>query len=801
MDSQEFKAQGQEERPFQYQYRARDFAELPRGGAVDLEKYRLEVIWQARGIVRVVAGKKEEFSRDSTPAVSAEVKSPEVTYEKTDEKMELSGPDLTVTVCKSPFQINFYDKNDELIHADVPGSALGSRRDEFRACKELRTEERIYGLGEKTGFLDKKGKTYRMWNTDEASPHVPSTDPLYVSIPFYIGFKPEYSYGIFFDNSYPSSFDVADSRSGQLIYTCEGGNFDYYFYAGPELAEVVKKHTWLTGRHPLPPLWSLGYHQSRYSYYPESEVRELASRMEKENIPCDAIHLDIHYMDGFRVFTWDEQRFPDPKTLAEELSQSGINLINIIDPGVKKDPEYDVYREGIKEDYFLHRSDGEIYTGEVWPGKSVFPDFTREEVQEWWKELHENYLEQGVRGFWNDMNEPADFNERGTLPNDVLHENDGDADSHRRFHNLYALLEAKATRKAIREQREERPFVLSRAGFAGIQRQAAIWTGDNRSFWQHLEMNVPMLANLGMSGVGFCGSDVGGFSDDCSGELLARWTQLGALMPFFRNHTCIGTRAQEPWAFGEPFTSIIRRYIEFRYRLLPHIYSLFYLMSREGMPVWRPPVWHYPEDDRLHNINDQIMVGESMLAAPVCRPDCRERRVYLPEGGWYNYWTGDYYRGGQSWVMEAPLERMPLFIKENSVIFEDPDPDMQAPAGGFERLRFKLFPGRVESRDSTHLYLDDGISFDYQEGEYDLYEVQLVSRPGSFTMELEAVHAGFSDSPEKIELVCAGLEQPPEQIKLNGDEIGAEDYTLQKGKLTLFTEVKLPDGLKLELKI
>ena len=587
MNSQEFQ-EGKEssKNSFDYLYKVDEFEKIAGGGRVIFSEFIMEIIWQRPDIIRVVADKKNNFAKSSTPAVAGEKQDIDVKYSENEDSLELIGPSLQVKVMSSPFQILFYDQNEELIHADIPGSALGKRGKEIRCHKELRADEHIYGLGEKTGYLDKRGKTYTMWNTDEASPHVPSTDPLYVSIPYYIGFTPDKSYGIYFDNSYRSHFDVGKTQSEQLIYTAEGGKLDYYFYGGPEISDVVEQHTWLTGRNPLPPLWSLGYHQSRYSYYPDTEVKNIAERMRKENIPCDAIHLDIHYMDDFRVFTWDEQRFSNPAGLAENLQDKGINLITIIDPGVKEDPEYKVYQEGVENDYFCKFLTGEIYTGEVWPGDSVFPDFTETEVKNWWQQLHKDYFDLGIRGIWNDMNEPADFNERLTIPDEIIHKNDGDSGTHRRFHNLYALHEAEATNKAIKKYREERPFVLSRAGFAGIQRYAAVWTGDNRSFWQHLEMNVPMLANMGLSGAGFCGSDVGGFSDDCRGELLVRWTQLGSLMPFFRNHTCIGSRSQEPWAFGEPFTSINRQYIKFRYKLLPHIYNLFYEMSQTGAPVW-----------------------------------------------------------------------------------------------------------------------------------------------------------------------------------------------------------------------
>ncbi len=800
MNSQEFQGGSAQEREvsFDYLHEVKSFEETAGGARVSLADFTLEISWQKQGIIRLTAAADQNFDHSSTPAVVGEKRAVNVNYRQDEEGITLTGPQYQVRVMGSPLQILFYDEQEELIHADVPGGVLGKKDKKLRCRKELRPNERIYGLGEKTGYLDKRGKSYTMWNTDEARPHVPSTDPLYVSLPFFIGFKPKKTYGIYFDNSFRSHFDVGDTQAEQLIYTAEGGKLDYYFYGGPSIAEVVERHTWLTGRHPMPPLWSLGFHQSRYSYYSSEEVEEIAERMRKEDIPCDAIHLDIHYMDDFRVFTWDDRRFPKPADLAANLQEKGINLITIVDPGIKKDPEYEVYQQGIENDYFCNFLSGELYTGEVWPGDSVFPDFTEAEVREWWQELHEIYFASGIRGIWNDMNEPADFNERRTLPEEVYHKNDGDPGTHRRFHNLYALHEAKATRKAIKKYREERPFVLSRAGFAGIQRYSALWTGDNRSFWQHLEMNVPMLANMGLSGVGFCGSDVGGFSDDCRGELLTRWTQLGALMPFFRNHTCIGSRRQEPWAFGEPFTSINRQYIKFRYELLPHLYNLFYQMTQTGAPIWRPPVWHFPGDRQVHNLNDQIMIGSSLMAVPVCRPDQREKRVYLPAGGWYNFWTGEYFRGGQSWMMEAPLDTLPLFVRENSAVFLQQEPGKHVPKDGFGDLVMQVYPGRTDCKDRGELYLDDGISFKYEKGEYDLYSYELNTEDEIIEISIWPEQRGFAGAPEKIELAVSGLEQAPEKLSLNGETLTGKDFELKNGKIMLQIYLQQENFLKID---
>jgi len=772
---------------FHYPEKVISAEEIPGGLRINFTNHRLELLWYRSGVVRVIFADSSNFTRKTTPAVCREFVPDKlgegISYQEEASSVLVQGPESGVRVKLKPFSLNFLNGEGETIQADIPGRSAGWWRNQICCQKELRPEERIYGLGEKTGFLDKRGRSYTMWNTDAYEPHVPSTDPLYISIPLYLGFIPGNSYGVYFDNSFRSHFDIGHSSSRRLFYRAEGGSLDYFWLAGPELEKVIKSYTWLTGRTPLPPLWSLGYHQSRYSYYPQEKVLELADNFREQGIPCDAFHLDIHYMDGYRVFTWDQDRFPRPEILAEKLQEQGINPVTIIDPGVKIDPEYQVYRTGQEKDYFCRYLDGRLCREEVWPGETAFPDFTREEVRRWWKSLHRDFLKTGIRGFWNDMNEPAAFNEKLTLAEEVEHLNDGDPGSHLRFHNLYALEEARATSSAIKEYQQERPFVLTRAGFAGIQRYAAAWTGDNRSFWRDLELVMPMLANLGLSGLGFSGADVGGFTGDVNGELLTRWTQLGAFMPFFRNHTSLNTRDQEPWAFGEPYTSIIKRYIKLRYQLLPEIYNLFYQQSEEGLPVWRPVVLNYPADPETHNLSDEVMIGNSLLLAPVVKPDSRERRVYLPGTGWYDFWSGNYYQGSESYLMAAPLEKMPIFVAENSLLLTT-DEDQLHTGEGFSELVLNIYPGRGEKSSFGSIYEDDGISFAYQEGEYNLFKYQLISAEDSLKLELEREKHNYSDGIQHCKIRLAGLEAAPQTVELNGKEV-KDNYKYQAGELEL----------------
>ena len=528
-------------------------------------------------------------------------------------------------------------------------------------------DDHFYGFGEKTGFLDKRGEKMTMWNTDVYAPHNPEIDALYQSIPYFMTVRNGNAHGIFFDNTGKTVFDMKSSTES-YSFSAETGQLDYYVFAGPTPKAVLEQYTEITGKMPLPPKWTLGYHQSRYSYKNEQEVRELVNNFKAKGIPLDAIYLDIHYMDGYRVFTFDEARFPNPKGLLEDLKEAGIHVVPIVDPGVKEDPEYSVYQEGINEDYFCKYIEGNIYYGDVWPGNSAFPDFTNDDVREWWGEKHKFYTDLGVEGIWNDMNEPAVFNETKTMDVKVMHDNNGDPKTHRQLHNVYGFLMGEATYEGMKKELDgNRPFLLTRAGYAGVQRYASVWTGDNRSFWEHLQMALPMCMNLGISGVPFSGPDVGGFAHDSNGELLARWTQFGTFTPYFRNHSVLESIHQEPWSFGEEYEQVIKEAIQERYVWLPYLYTLFQEASVTGMPVMRALLLEYPDDKNVFNLSDQFMIGSDIIVAPILTPDTNYRVVYLPEGNWINHSTEEVLEGNQHILAYAPIDTIPIFIKEGSI--------------------------------------------------------------------------------------------------------------------------------------
>ena len=620
--------------------------------------------------------------------------------------VQVETPSLTVEIRKSDFTVRIQSGDSTLVESARP---FGWKGNAFEARIRLFPDQHIYGLGEKTGFLDKRGKRYVMWNSDVFAAHTSTTDSLYVSVPFFICVGEKSCYGFYLDNSWRTVFDMGETEPDEYAVCADGGNLDFYVIAGNTPADVLSSYIGLTGSTPLPPAWSLGYHQSRFSYRSEEEVLGLAEEFSRREIPCAAIHLDIHHMEGYRTFTWDEEAFPDPEGMTSALRGHGIRAVSIVDPGIKVDSSYPVYREMADRQYWCRHADGTPFVGDVWPGRSVFPDFVREDVRRWWGEKIVEYLQRhGIEGVWHDMNEPAVFSDTSTMDTQVLHGNPA-GDTHERYHNMYGLLENMASYEAIKEKTGKRPFILTRAGFAGIQRYAAVWTGDNRSMWEHLELSLPMLLNMGLSGISFIGADIGGFSFNSDPELLVRWYQLGALYPFARNHCENNARHQEPWSFGPDVERMVTESIRFRYRLMPDLYTSFHLARETGRPVIRPLLYDFPRDRTVFSIYDQFLFGDSLMAAPVLRPGSRNRAVYIPEGVWFDYHTGERHEGGSWIVADAPLERMPMFVRAGSFLMTDDDTGA---------LTISLYPDESAKRHEWQLYCDDGESFSYQSGEY-----------------------------------------------------------------------------------
>lgn len=641
----------------------------------------------------------------------------------------------------SNFKVDIYDNDGKLLCEDYKGERKPIVRrsrnaklaeaeghkiavdQEFKiyVAKTMKENMCFYGLGDKTGYLNKKWKHYKNWNTDNPDPHGETFEQLYKSIPFFITLNDQDAYGIFFDNSFETHFDFGKENKEYFYFSAVDGNLDYYFIYGPTIKEVVQGYTLLTGIQKLPQLWTLGYHQSRFSYIPDTRVLEVAEKFREKDIPCDCIHLDIDYMDGFRVFTWNKEGFPNPKDMIKKLEAKGFKIVTIIDPGVKKDSGYKIYDEGVKNNYFAMDKDDVVYVNTVWPGKSVYPDFFNSEVRKWWGNNHRELMDIGVKGIWTDMNEPSSF--EGPIPDDVKFNNDGITINHNEAHNLYGHMMSKATYEGIKDLTSKRPFVITRAAYSGTQKYSTVWTGDNQSTWEHLRMAVPMLINLGLSGINFSGTDVGGFGSDSNGELLSRWIQFAIFSPLLRNHSIDNSRDQEPWEFDKVTEEINRKYIKLRYKLIPYIYDLMWECEKNGAPVIRALVYHYQNDVETYECNDQFMCGENIMVAPVVEQGAKRRVVYLPKGSnWIDYYTLEEFEGGQAIVKEAPIDICPIYIKAGTIIPNYPE---QCYIGEKEidELKINVYLGNNCSYTVYNHYNDDGESFEYEKGIYNEYEI------------------------------------------------------------------------------
>ena len=607
-------------------------------------------------------------------------------------------------------------KEQELLEAEghKVSENIGDRM-MFCTVKDFDPEDKIYGLGDKSGFLNKRGYEYENWNSDLPQVHTEDYHALYKSIPFMICLKKNGVYGVFYDNTFRSFFDFGKENTRYYFCGAENGNLDYYFIGGDSMQEIVKGYTYLTGVNELPMLWTLGYQQSRWGYESAEDMYYIAKNLRENKIPCDAIHFDIDYMERFKVFTWNNEEYEEPGLLLANLAKEGIKPVTIIDPGTKVEDGYFMYEEGKKNSFFATDKEGATYVNEVWPGDSVYPDFGRKEVRSWWGNHHKFLFDIGVKGIWNDMNEPASF--RGEIPGDVVFHDEERKTNHNEIHNVYGHYMAKATYEGFENNTKQRPFIITRACYAGTQKYSTVWTGDNQSLWSHLQMMVPQLCNLGMSGIAFCGTDIGGFNADATPELLTRWVEAAIFSPLFRNHSARGTRRQEPWRFDDETLKIYRKFVELRYRFIPYIYDLFYKMQTTGLPIMRPLVLHYEDDPNVWNLNSEFLAGDSILVAPVLEQGATKRMVYLPKGTWIDFDTKEKYEGGCYIIKDAPIDVCPMFIKAGSII-----PMYEAMQYVGEKPYDKLILLNAGPGAEYEHYVDNGMDYSYRDGKYTLYK-------------------------------------------------------------------------------
>jgi alpha-glucosidase len=725
---------------------------------------------------------------------------------ETKDTVIISTDELDVIVRRSPLLIEFRDaKTQAVVNADerpmmfdARGAMAGMMFDPkagtfISAAKKLGFDEHFYGLGEKAARLDKRRSFFTNWNADTPG-YTEGKDPIYQTIPFYIGLQRGLAYGIFFYNSYRSYFDFGRNSQQYAAFGAEGGEMNYYFFYGPPIRKILNRYTELTGRMPLPPMWALGNQQSRWSYYPDTMAEEVVRQYRERDLPLDVLHLDIDYMQGYRVFTWNTSRFPNPKAFTDKLKQQGVKVVTIVDPGVKwqptvngvnlpnttasnpelkpQDTNYYVFDLGLDKGYFQKRRDGQLFIPRVWPGESVFVDYTLPDSRKWWGDLHRAYTDNGVAGIWNDMNEPSDFvDQTGKNQLDVVSHDEGENSTHAKNRNVFALLMARATYEGLeRLQPDKRPYVITRAAYAGIQRYSTMWTGDTNSTWEALALSIPMFQTLGLSGEAFVGSDVGGFIGRGNGELLVRSYQVSFLAPFCRNHKVIDGYDNEPWRYGKFYEDIIRKYLKLRYRLLPFLYTTLAEASQTGMPLFRPLVLNYQNDSNTLNLDDQFMIGEDLLVAPILQPNQASRLVYLPEGVWYDYWSGKKQKGGTMVRVDAPLEVVPMFIRGGAIIPEGPEMNFVGEKP-FDPITFYVHPDD-RGRASNTLYEDDGSSPAYRSGVYRRTRVEV--SPSDKGLEIVVSQPEGSYQPGKRKLLfVAPFAGNVREVTLDGLQLGA----------------------------
>ncbi|HKI44873.1 MAG TPA: glycoside hydrolase family 31 protein [Balneolales bacterium] len=696
--------------------------------------------------------------------------------------------DLTAIVHKKPFRLSFANNDGWEFIQETYGAGHSGKKLAHIIKWEDGTQ--FYGLGERPDDLLRTGKTYTLWNSD--TPGYPKgTEPIYQSMPFYIGLNTKGAWGIFYDNSFKTQFDFGGQLKTHIGFYSEGGELRFYVFYGPKIKQILKEYTTLTGRFPLPPKWALGYQQSRWGYYPDKEFYRLAYEFRSREIPCDVLYTDIDYMDQYRVFSWSKRYFPHPVEMMSNLRKKGFKVIPIVDPGIKIDKNWDVFNEGVKKNVFVKYPGGKNYVGTVWPGKVYFPDFSNPVTRKWWEGHVADFIKMGVAGVWNDMNEPSVFGGK-TMPNFVEFDKDGMKASALEMHNLYGLLMARSSYQGqLSADPNKRPFIITRASFAGVQRYSSIWTGDNSAKWQDVKLTMPMVMSLGLAGVPDAGFDIGGFNGSPTGQMYMRFLQIGIFMPFCRTHTSIDTRRQEPWSYGQMYEYINKKMIQLRYKLLPVLYTSFYEHTVNGSPIIRPLSWDYQSNQKVWGIDNQFMFGDHMMVAPVVDKDANQRTLYLPKGTWYQFFTNKKYEGDQTITVNAPIDAvnvydkvfthpyagLPLFVQAGAVI---PMQEVQQYVGqkDITNMNLRVYDGASRK---SELYEDDGHSQNYRNGDYRLTTFSTESSAKELSVKV-AMDGKYEGGAKTFTWEVYGIDEKPAEVKIDGKGI---DFTYDEATHTV----------------
>jgi alpha-glucosidase len=780
------------------------FTSLPNGIEVRDGEARETIVALRNDLLRIRIARKGGLPEDASWAVLADARRSSVaaTPEIAADHVGFRTNSLRVEIDKKNLILTIRDLSGNVLQQDARPIRFDG--DSFRIYKTMSAGEHFFGLGDKTGPLDRLNQAFTLWNTD-AYRFQESTDPIYKAIPFFMSYRSGRAVGILLDNTWRSSFDFGKESADIYSYGATNGSLDYYFFYGPSPKQVVEEYAWLTGKPPLPPMWTLGFQQSRYSYYPQSRVLEIADRLRADHIPADAIYLDIDFQEKNRPFTIDRTGFPDFAGMIAKLKAENFHVVAITDLHIANLPgqNYAPYDSGIAGDHFVKNPDGSIYSGRVWPGPSVFPDFTQAQSRAWWGTLYRDFHDIGIAGFWNDMNEPSVFNTVSkTMPLDVVHRIDEAGfdkrtATHAEIHNVYGMENSRATFEGLRKLNPDtRPFVLTRATYAGGQRYAATWTGDNSSSWNHLRMTTPMLLNLGLSGFAFSGADVGGFAGTPTTELLTKWLEVAAFQPIDRDHSEKGTADQEPWVGGPEQEAIRRRFIEERYHLLPYLYTVAEEASQTGLPMVRPLFLEFPDAVPDHHPIDvdpdasgEFLLGPDLLIAPPHYPDELDTyTVEFPSPDWYDYWTGQKIptpvashpadspqpvnpadQPPLSIRVRPELASLPVFVRAGSIVPIAPivQSVYEKPKGPLTLRIYATDPDRNVPCQGE-LYLDDGKSYAYQHGGYLRMKFSCTVTNDGFDMRISAPEGSYPAWWKEIRVELYGWTPKQNHALLNG---------------------------------
>jgi alpha-glucosidase len=706
--------------------------------------------------------------------------------------VRMSAGDVNVVINKAPLLINFTNSAGTAVLEDQPTLPMAWDGESVHVWKRMPPEENYYGLGDKAGRMNRRNRAFTNWNTDEFG-WQESSDPLYKTIPFFIGMRNGAAYGLFFDNTYRSSFDFGKESPDYFSFGAVGGELNYYYFSGPDPKQVVTRYVALVGNAPLPPLWALGFQQSRYSYYPEARLREIVQTFRQKKIPLDAVYLDIDYQQGNAPFTVNRQYFPTFEKMISVFRSQGVHTVLITDLHIKKDPDhhYAPYDSGMKDDVFVKNPDGSVFVGAVWPGPSVFPDFTLKKARDWWGEQYKGFVDMGVAGFWNDMNEPALFERADkTMPLDTVDRmDDGTTRTQRAIHNVFGMENVRATYDGLRKlQPDERPFVLTRAAYSGTQRYAATWTGDNSSTWNHLSMSTPMLLSMGLCGYSLIGDDIGGFAGTPPADLLTRWIELGAFNVIYRDHTAKGTGDQEPWVHGPEHEMIRRRYIELRYQLLPYIYTGIEEMTRTGLPFLHPMFLDYPQVRDLEKDDHDFLFGHDLLVAPVDTEMLDVKELSLPPGDWFDFWTGNKLSNTQHLRLHPTLDELLVYVRAGAILPMQPtvQSTSDTPTGA---LKLRVYPGE-DCRGS--LYMDDGHTYAYQKNEFLRIQYACQVAGNSITVTSKDSNTAYQPWWNTAEVTIYGAASAPKTASIGDRPISDVRYDSERHSVT----VTVPEATK-----